>query len=300
MKTYSISINQKQLLISYLGKGSGYSFPHFRNVLMLVNFFLNLETVNAVKTLHLTSELISNEINQKHINSTIENQDFDSYQAAYDFESEMLKGVRNGNVHAIQNQISTSHNMHIGTLSHSSMRQSKNLFICTVTLVTRAAIDGGLNLETAYELSDFYLQKSEGVLSTAAINGLMDTMVLDFTERTLKAKVSSEVPFDIYECLQYIRQHTHSSLSVQNIASHAHLSTSQLVRKFKKSLGFYPSDFIMRCKLEEAKKLLRYTNRSINEISQILCFSSQSYFNNVFKKNNQITPGEYRKSKHLH
>lgn len=55
------------------------------------------------------------------------------------------------------------------------------------------------------------------------------------------------------------------------------------------------NDFIMRCKLEEAKSLLAYTDKSISEISNYLCFSSQAYFQNVFKKKFGITPNEYRK-----
>lgn len=57
------------------------------------------------------------------------------------------------------------------------------------------------------------------------------------------------------------------------------------------------NEFIMRCKLEEAKSLLSYTDKSISEISNYLCFSSQAYFQNVFKKKYGMTPNEYRKSR---
>lgn len=49
--------------------------------------------------------------------------------------------------------------------------------------------------------------------------------------------------------------------------------------------------FITRCKLEEAKSLLAYSKKSLAEISSYLCFSSQSYFQNVFKKQYGTTPG---------
>ena len=55
------------------------------------------------------------------------------------------------------------------------------------------------------------------------------------------------------------------------------------------------NSFIMRCKLEEAKSLLTHTDKSISEISSYLCFSSQAYFQNVFKKKYGITPNAYRK-----
>ena len=41
--------------------------------------------------------------------------------------------------------------------------------------------------------------------------------------------------------------------------------------------------FIMRCKMEEAKQLLKYTDRSVSVISSYLCFSSQSHFQTAFR-----------------
>lgn len=56
------------------------------------------------------------------------------------------------------------------------------------------------------------------------------------------------------------------------------------------SIGSY----ITHCRLREAKSLLRYTHKSLGEISSYLCFSSQSHFQNVFKKHFKMTPMEYR------
>lgn len=297
LKKYSISSSKQEILTNYLGKGSGFSLPHLKNILVLVNFFLNHEIEKASNAIFLSSSDLNIEINKEHLQSSINEQDSNSYRVAYEFEKDLLTFVKNGDFKSIQNRVSTSPTMHIGTLSKSSIRQIKNIFICITTLVTRAAIEGGLNLETAYQLSDLYLQKSEDTFSADAINELTDTMLQDFTERTQKSKVSSDVPPDIFDCLQYIRLNTHSPLRVQTVANYAHLSRSQLNRKFIKSLGFNPSDFIIRCKLEEAKELLTFTGKSANEISQILCFSSQSYFSNVFKKHYQMTPFEFRQKK---
>ena len=49
-------------------------------------------------------------------------------------------------------------------------------------------------------------------------------------------------------------------------------------------------------KMEEAKRLLLWRRASILEISQQLGFSSQQYFQNVFKKQTGMTPREYRDS----
>lgn len=53
--------------------------------------------------------------------------------------------------------------------------------------------------------------------------------------------------------------------------------------------------YVTKCKLEEACDLLVYGQRSLAEISAYLGYSSQSYFQNVFKKQHGVTPVQYRK-----
>lgn len=69
-----------------------------------------------------------------------------------------------------------------------------------------------------------------------------------------------------------------------------------MMRRFKEELGIHIGAFITSCKLEEAKTLLTYSDKSLSEISNYLCFSSQSYFQNVFKKQYGITPMQHRKN----
>ena len=103
-----------------------------------------------------------------------------------------------------------------------------------------------------------------------------------------------DIPEDIARSIKYIRLHTNSNLSVQEVADAVGLSRSHLSHKFKETMGFDISAFIMRCKVEEAKSLLVYSDQSISEISNYLCFSSQSYFTSVFRKKYGLTPKEYR------
>lgn len=120
-------------------------------------------------------------------------------------------------------------------------------------------------------------------------------MLLDFTRRVAQAQIPHDTTSDIYKCIQYIKQHTNQAISTSDVAAYIGKSRSHLSRCFKKELGFEMSEFIMRCKLEEAKSLLTYTDKSLSEISSYLCFSSQAYFQNVFKKKFGVTPNEYRR-----
>lgn len=251
-----------------------------------------------IPELNLSSYPLNREMNKKVIEDIAEDADPRSYQLAYEFERQVLTYIRDGNTAAFRQGITASQ-MHIGTLSRSNpASMQKSLYLHRLSGNQERPLTAGLDLETAYRLSDFiHSERREDTDMAAGINELIDTACLDFAQRTRASKFSPDMPTDLYNCLQYIRQNVHTPLRVRDVAAYAHLSVSQLERKFHSILGFYPSEFIIRCKLEEAKNLLAHTNRSLNEISQILCFSSQSYFCNVFKKKYQMTPGEYRRSR---
>lgn len=59
----------------------------------------------------------------------------------------------------------------------------KNLFIIATTLISRAAIEGGLNIEEALSLSDLYIQKCELVHNATELRRLNMEMVKDYSTK---------------------------------------------------------------------------------------------------------------------
>jgi AraC-like DNA-binding protein len=58
-------------------------------------------------------------------------------------------------------------------------------------------------------------------------------------------------------------------------------------------MGVAPHEFILRCKMDEAKRLLTHEGRSVTETAMALGFSSSQYFATVFKRFTQQTPVEF-------
>ena len=74
------------------------------------------------------------------------------------------------------------------------------------------------------------------------------------------------------------------------------LSRSRLSTRFKAETGKNLSDYIAEERIEEAKRLLVYTDKSLSAVSAYLCFSSQSHFSRTFKKFTGRTPADYREN----
>ena len=225
----------------------------------------------------------------------IESKENEIYHDTYHFEKEYLGLIEKGNVKALSELFDNIPKLTAGVVAADSLRQAKNIFIASVTLITRSSITGGLDIETAYQLSDSYIKEAETLSDPTAVLFLNRTAALDFATRVSQAKVPGGMSRDIFDCIQYISNHVNQKLSVSALAASLNMDRSTLSKKFARELGFNISDFIMRRKLEEAKSLLIHTDKTVSEISEYLCFSTQSYFQNVFKKKYGMTPKEYRR-----
>jgi two-component system response regulator YesN len=97
----------------------------------------------------------------------------------------------------------------------------------------------------------------------------------------------------IRKVCQYIREHCQGDLSLVQCAELVSMSPSYVSRLFKKEMGLNFLDFVVECKMEEAKRLLLETDQSINEIAAILGYSERQLIR-IFQRNIQLTPTMFR------
>ena len=81
---------------------------------------------------------------------------------------------------------------------------------------------------------------------------------------------------------------------MEDLAKAVDLTPSYLSTLFHKETGVSISSYVTGKRMEEARRLLRYTELSSAQISQRLAYSSQSHFIRVFREENGCTPREYR------
>ena len=295
MKEYSISLEHKERLTELYQFMPQYSFHQFCHFLALFYQELFNDVIDIDAYLNVYTDTGSTSEASLHSAKIHDAKEMELFHNTYHYEQLYMDYIRSGNVEGLKAFFSNAFSLQTGKLADNTLRQEKNILIVSVTLATRCAIEGGLDIESAYQLSDVYIPESEKLQSTEALYQMQYNMLLDFTRRVAQAQLPHDTTSDISKCIQYIKQHTNQAISTSDVAAYVGKSRSYLSHCFKKELGFEMREFIMRCKLEEAKSLLTYTDKSLSEISSYLCFSSQAYFQNVFKKKFGVTPNEYRK-----
>ena len=139
-------------------------------------------------------------------------------------------------------------------------------------------------------------QQSIILLAEYLLIGLLRRLFLRRGGEIVLLKKEDFYPDLVGIIVAYRKSNGKNKISLADVCEHFNYSRSFICRIFKEQTGESLINCFNRLKIEEAKRLLRESEVSVNEISEILGFSEAKYFCNVFKSRQGMTPIEYRKS----
>ncbi|HRO45006.1 AraC family transcriptional regulator [Agriterribacter sp.] len=111
----------------------------------------------------------------------------------------------------------------------------------------------------------------------------------------ISGKLSNKDSIDL--AIDFLSKHTHSILSLEEIACEVNLSASHFSYLFKKKTGFSPMEYFNHLKVQKACQYLLFTKLRIKEISQEVGIEDQYYFSRMFTKVMGLPPNEYREKR---
>lgn len=300
-----IEKNQTMDFINAVKSITRMPLPSLLEVLLAVNFFLNGE----MKELHeLTlsdsiqeelKHILEKETKGKEIDRVSQSQYEESppnqeEHNTYAQEQEIMMLIRKGETEKLEDWISSAPAIRGGTIAVDGLRQVKNMFVVSVTLASRAAIQGGVDPVTALSVSDGFIKRCELLYSVEKITNLQYLMVLEYAGMVRRVRQKDYTSPLVMKVANYVVAHITEPLTTEQIADALYLSRPYLSSRFHKEAGRTLYSFIMDEKIEEAKRLILYSGRSISSISQYLGFSSLGHFSSLFKKNTGYSPTEFR------
>jgi len=93
---------------------------------------------------------------------------------------------------------------------------------------------------------------------------------------------------------QRVAERLHEPITLQAIAQEVHMNHRYLSTLFKAETGINFSDYIERCRMDKAKKLLKESKLKIYEIAGLCGYASAKHFMVIFKQAVGCTPTDYR------
>lgn len=261
-----------------------------------LNYILNDEKIKLGDLLMKDLKVPTQQIEQKEQNN---DEKISFPHNTMKIENEILSIVKSGDLNKLKFYVKNIPSFRTNSIVDNQIRQSKDMLITTIALVTRAAISEGVNVEEALTLSDTYIQQVENSRNMKELNEVILGALREFTTKVSYLKsVKTQSEFTL-ELSNFIIHNISKKLTIDDLVNNFFISKTSLCEKVKRESGLTVNEFINTTKIGVAKDLLINTTNSILSISDYLGFSSQNHFVKVFKKYVGVTPSDFRNDKTL-
>lgn len=216
------------------------------------------------------------------------------HRSPYALAEQLSKAVRKGNPASIVEALKQLPGRAAFTgAMRVSIRAARDAMIGTITALSRAAIQGGANAETAFALSNRLIQQVEQQGTGEDVLAMEDNVLMQFAE-LMKGKLQKTYSPPIAKVMHYIENNLDQKVRLDSAAAYAKVHPVYLSARFKKETGTAFSAYVMQRKIHESTYFVRHTDYTFGQIAALYGFSNQSYYISSFKRILGMTPTEYR------
>ncbi|MBP3742444.1 MAG: AraC family transcriptional regulator [Treponema sp.] len=219
-----------------------------------------------------------------------------NFHSPFDNEMSFYDAVKNGDFENIKRHMNPLNAEGMGKLSSNPLRNAKYHLIVTIALITRFCIEGGMPSESAYTLSDIYIQELDACNSFDEVSAIHREVIYDFTERMQKIRKKAGFSKIVIQATDYIYNHLNEKIQLDVLAKYLDVSKSYLCELFKKETGITVYTYITKLKIEASCNMLMNSDYTPAMIGNYFAFSSHSHFISKFKAYTGLTPNQYRKA----
>ena len=162
-----------------------------------------------------------------------------------------------------------------------------------LSVLSRAAVEGGVDIDTMLEKNLAYVNKVMQIDSQEDLCAWISTALNEFIELVYSSQDARKMT-QIRPAIDYIHAHYDEPITLTEIGKAAHLSVSRLAHVFKEQMGITLIDYVTGVRIERAKELLLGTDQSCTEICFQAGYTNHSYFTRTFKSLVGMTPRQFR------
>jgi AraC family transcriptional regulator len=171
-----------------------------------------------------------------------------------------------------------------------------------VSFRTRSIEDDERLARLARDLADELLEEAAG--QELIVGAIVEHALVHTLRRYANVRRSEHMELSraglvdrrIRLAVELMHAHMHRELSLEEIASAAHLSPFHFSRLFKKLTGATPHAYLASLRAARARDLLAETDLSVTEVGARVGYMSSSHFSKAFRQSTGISPSAYRKA----
>ena len=211
----------------------------------------------------------------------------------YSIEDALLDAVSSGNATKALSVSEAMLSFRITPRSKDALRNAKNLMITFNSLLRRTAYVAGVHPLYIDAVSTNYARLIEQAHTLDEVNGISPFLIRSYCNLVEKRSMASYSE-PIRHILVTIDASLTADLSLKRFAGELFLNTSYLSALFKKELGMTLTEYVNKSRISYAKKLLKSTTLSIQDIATQCGIPDIHYFTRLFRRETGISPREWR------
>ncbi len=165
-----------------------------------------------------------------------------------------------------------------------------------VVLLSRAALEGGADVEQIFGLNYSYLSEINKFDTVDELTYWLSEIMARFTDLVFNLTGVKHVDV-IFKAIEYVKNNYMKKVTLEEVASKVYLTPSYFSKIFKEEMKYNFNTYLNHIRIEVAKKLLLDESVPLVDVSSIVGYEDQSYFSKVFKKMSGISPGKFRESR---
>lgn len=172
----------------------------------------------------------------------------------------------------------------------------KSRILELMVLLSRAALEGGADIEQIFGLNYGYLTEINQFKTVDELASWLSKIMIRFTDCVFNFANIKHVDI-IYKSIDFVKRNYMRKISLEDVAAHVFLSNSYFSKIFKEETQCSFNTYLNQVRIEMSKNLLKDESISLIDVSSLVGFEDQSYFSKVFKKMTGMSPRKYRESR---
>jgi two-component system response regulator YesN len=180
--------------------------------------------------------------------------------------------------------------------SGANLEMVKSRVLELTVLLSRAAVQGGADVEQIFGLNFHYLTRIREIESVEELTRWTRRIIARFTDLVFTLRPVNH-SHGILRATRHIREHFAERLQVADVAALAGLSSTYFSKLFRVETQTTFTEYLTRVRIEEAKRRLLADDTRLGDVAEACGFEDQSYFTKVFVRLVGVTPSRYRRTR---
>lgn len=286
------------LMINCLKASQTFTIEDFQELLININLIINGDILKSdeIESIYDRQRQTKEKLARQFYNKEDDNPDNETQLVVEDFNKKLRYCITNGDTESLKNLLYQISSVPFHEANITSISEIRTDVIGAIFVGHEVATRAGVALDELERTKQYYLMQANAASTAEAIRSISTSALIEFTKIIGANKKTASSNPTIERALVYINANITSKLLASDIAEALNISENYLFSKFKAETGKTLTQYINEEKVKKSMYYLTFTDKTLSQISYHLSFSSQSYFQTVFKKITGMTPAQYRAS----